>query len=63
MAERVREAGEAAHVLPALLAAAGPAEVALAALEDAALPPAARAIADNAAAVIAAIRSRRGRKS
>jgi ATP phosphoribosyltransferase regulatory subunit len=58
VAERVRDAGAAAHVLPALLAAAGPAEVALAALEDADLPPAARAIADNAAAVIEAIRAR-----
>ncbi|WP_237214348.1 ATP phosphoribosyltransferase regulatory subunit, partial [Falsiroseomonas oryziterrae] len=36
----------------------GPADAALAALEDAALPPAARAIADNAAAVIEAIRAR-----
>jgi ATP phosphoribosyltransferase regulatory subunit len=54
----VRDAGAAAHVLPALLAAAGPAEGALAALEDAALPPAARAIADNAGAVIAALRAR-----
>jgi ATP phosphoribosyltransferase regulatory subunit len=55
---RVAEAGQAAHVLPALLAAAGPADAALAALEDAALPPAARAIADNAAAVVAALRAR-----
>jgi ATP phosphoribosyltransferase regulatory subunit len=58
VAALVREAGEAAHVLPGLLAAAGPAEGALAALEDAKLPPAARAIADNAAAVIAALRIR-----
>jgi ATP phosphoribosyltransferase regulatory subunit len=54
----VREAGEAAHVLPGLLAAAGPAEGALAALGDAKLPQAARAIADNAAAVIEALRAR-----
>lgn len=53
-----REAGGAAQVLPGLLAAAGPAEGALAALEDAALPPVARAIADNAAAVIEALRAR-----
>jgi ATP phosphoribosyltransferase regulatory subunit len=53
-----REAGGAALLLPGLLAAAGPAEGALAALEDADLPPAARAIADNAAAVIAALRAR-----
>ncbi|MGG5822677.1 ATP phosphoribosyltransferase regulatory subunit [Falsiroseomonas sp. HW251] len=58
VAERVRDAGRAAHVLPALLAAAGPADIALEALEEADLPPAARAIADNAAAVIAAIRAR-----
>ncbi|MBX6745769.1 MAG: ATP phosphoribosyltransferase regulatory subunit, partial [Acetobacteraceae bacterium] len=44
--------------LPALLQAAGPADGALAALAAADLPPAARAIADNAAAVIAAIRAR-----
>lgn len=54
----VADAGEAAHGLPALLAAAGPADGALAALEDAALPPTARAIADNAAAVVAALRAR-----
>ncbi len=47
-----------ANVLPPLLQAAGPAEGALAALAAADLPPAARAIADNAAAVIAAIRAR-----
>lgn len=55
-------AGEAgpilAAVLPPLLQAAGPAEGALAALRAAPLPPAARAIADNGAAVIAAIRAR-----
>ena len=58
VAALVRGTGAAAHVLPMLLAAAGPAEGALAALEDAKLPPAARAIADNAAAVIAALRLR-----
>jgi len=50
------EAG--APALTALLAAAGLADGALAALDAADLPPAARAIADNAAAVIAAIRAR-----
>jgi ATP phosphoribosyltransferase regulatory subunit len=54
----VQEAGGALAVLPGLLAAAGPADGALAALEFAALPPAARAIAQNAAAVLAAIRER-----
>lgn len=44
--------------LPALMAATGPAEGALAALDAAALPPAARAIAENAAAVLAAIAAR-----
>ena len=58
VAELAKEAGGAALLLPALLAAAGPAEGALAALEAAALPQAARAIADNAAAVIAALRAR-----
>ncbi len=52
------EAGPPADGLPALLAAAGPADGALAALAAANLPPPARAIADNAAAVIAAIRAR-----
>lgn len=47
-----------ADLLPRLLRAAGPADVALPALADMPLPPAARAIADNAAAVIAAIRLR-----
>jgi ATP phosphoribosyltransferase regulatory subunit len=47
-----------ASALPALLRAAGPAEGALAALADVPLPPAARAIADRAAAVIAVIRAR-----
>ena len=45
-------------VLPPLLQAAGPADGALRVLDEVALPPAARAIADNAAAVIAAIRAR-----
>ncbi len=52
------QAGPLAAALPVLLAAAGPADGALAALAAADLPPAARAIADNAAAVIAAIRAR-----
>jgi ATP phosphoribosyltransferase regulatory subunit len=47
-----------AQTLPALLHAAGPAEGALAALAGVALPDTARAIADRAAAVIAAIRAR-----
>ncbi len=52
-------AGEARiPALPALLQAAGPADGALAALAAAELPAAARAIADNAAAVVAAIRAR-----
>lgn len=54
----VKELGGALAVLPALMAAAGPADGALAALEAADLPPAARAIAENAAAVLAAIRER-----
>jgi ATP phosphoribosyltransferase regulatory subunit len=44
------------QLLPILLAAAGTADGALAALESAALPAAARSIADHAAAVVAAIR-------
>ncbi|WP_426958110.1 ATP phosphoribosyltransferase regulatory subunit [Muricoccus radiodurans] len=52
------EAGPPANFLPGLLAAAGPADGALAALQAANLPSAARAIADNAAEVIAAIRRR-----
>ncbi|WP_043337406.1 ATP phosphoribosyltransferase regulatory subunit [Belnapia moabensis] len=52
------QAGPLAAALPVLLAAAGPADGALAALAAADLPTAARAIADNAAAVIAAIRAR-----
>ncbi|MCB4823877.1 ATP phosphoribosyltransferase regulatory subunit [Roseicella aerolata] len=47
-----------ADLLPRLLQAAGPADAALAALAGMPLPPAARAIADNAVAVIAAIRAR-----
>jgi ATP phosphoribosyltransferase regulatory subunit len=58
VAALAQEAGGAALLLPGLLAAAGPADGALAALEDASLPPAARAIADNAAAVIEALRLR-----
>jgi ATP phosphoribosyltransferase regulatory subunit len=54
----VQEAGGVLAVLPGLLAAAGPADGALAALESAALPPVARAIAQNAADVLAAIRDR-----
>ena len=52
------QAGPLAAALPVLLAAAGPADGALAALASLDLPPAARAIADNARAVIAAIRAR-----
>ncbi|HWL82208.1 MAG TPA: ATP phosphoribosyltransferase regulatory subunit [Roseomonas sp.] len=51
-------AGPPAIGLPALLTAAGPADRALAALREAELPPAARAIADNAAAIVAVIRAR-----
>lgn len=51
-------AGPPAIGLPGLLTAAGPADGALEALAGAELPPAARAIADNAAAIIAAIRVR-----
>jgi ATP phosphoribosyltransferase regulatory subunit len=50
------EAGPLAAALPPLLQAAGPADGALAVLRAVTLPPAAQAIADNAAAVIAAIR-------
>ena len=49
-------AGMPSSLLPVLLAAAGPVDGALAALETADLPPAARAMADNAAAVVAALR-------
>ena len=52
------EAGPLAAALPVLLQAAGAADGALAALAGTGLPPAARAIADNAAAVITAIRAR-----
>ncbi|MBO1078136.1 ATP phosphoribosyltransferase regulatory subunit [Roseomonas haemaphysalidis] len=52
------EAGPPANGLTALLTAAGPADGALAALAQAALPPVARAIADNAAAIVASIRAR-----
>ena len=58
VAEAAAEGGAALADLTALLHAAGPANGALAALAKAKLPPAARAIADNAAAVIAAIRAR-----
>ncbi|MBI0432426.1 ATP phosphoribosyltransferase regulatory subunit [Roseomonas sp. KE0001] len=51
-------AGPPANGLTALLTAAGPADRALQALADAELPPAARAIADNAAAIVTAIRAR-----
>ncbi|MEO3474016.1 ATP phosphoribosyltransferase regulatory subunit [Roseomonas sp. CAU 1739] len=44
--------------LPGLMAATGPADGALAALDAADLPPVARAIAQNAATVLAAIRAR-----
>ncbi len=50
-------AGPIAAVLPALLNAAGPADAALRVLAGLALPPGARAIADNAAVVVAAIRA------
>ncbi|MCX7933415.1 MAG: ATP phosphoribosyltransferase regulatory subunit [Rhodovarius sp.] len=46
-----------AALLPPLLEAAGPADRALAALAAAALPPAPRAIAENAAAVVRAIQA------
>ena len=60
VAERVRQAGAhpALAALSELLAAAGPVDGALAALEEAQLPDAARIIADNAAAVVDAIRAR-----
>ncbi len=56
VAELAAEAGPLAAALPVLLQAAGPADGALAVLAATRLPPAARAIADNAAAVITAIR-------
>jgi ATP phosphoribosyltransferase regulatory subunit len=52
------EVGTPAAPLPALLRSAGPADGALGALAAADLPPAARAVADNAAAVVAAVRAR-----
>lgn len=58
VAERIEGAGAALRALPELLAAAGPVDGALAVLEDVDLPPAARAIAANAAAVVEAIRAR-----
>jgi len=58
VAERIEGAGAALRALPALLAAAGPVDGALAVLDDADLPPAARAIAANAAEVVEAIRAR-----
>jgi len=58
VAALVRELGGALGVLPRLMAAAGPADGALAALDAAGLPPVARAIAENAAAVLGAIRAR-----
>lgn len=57
VAEAAAEGGQALAGLSPLLHAAGPADGALAALEAAHLPPVPRAIADNAAAVIAAIRA------
>ncbi|WP_439547800.1 ATP phosphoribosyltransferase regulatory subunit [Falsiroseomonas sp.] len=55
---RAEAGGGAALLLPALLASAGPVDGALAALAAADLPPAARAIADNAAAIVVALRAR-----
>ena len=59
-AAAVAELGDACGMSPGLLsmllAAAGPVDGALAALEAAQLPPAARAMADNAAAVVAVLR-------
>ena len=57
VAELGAAAGMPPSLLPVLLAAAGPVDGALAALEAADLPPAARAMADNAAAVVAALRA------
>ena len=54
----VQDLGGVLAVLPGLMAAAGPADGALAALEAADLPPVARGIAENAAAVLAAIHAR-----
>ncbi|MGG5890330.1 ATP phosphoribosyltransferase regulatory subunit [Falsiroseomonas sp. HC035] len=58
VAEHATAAGGAALLLPALLAAAGPVDAALAVLHAEALPAAARTIADHAAAVVVAIRAR-----
>ena len=55
----VREsAAPVLHALPALMAASGPADAALAALRVADLPPVARTLSDNAAAILAAIARR-----
>ena len=53
-----RHAGVLADTLTELLLAAGPADRALAALASASLPPTARALADDLAATVAAIRAR-----
>lgn len=58
VAERIEGAGAALRSLPALLAAAGPVDGALAVLDESDLPPTARAIAANAAEVVEAIRAR-----
>ncbi len=58
VAALVEGRGEVAALLPLLLAAAGPAEEAMRALEAALLPEPARLIALNALAVVAAIRAR-----
>jgi ATP phosphoribosyltransferase regulatory subunit len=58
VAVQAAEAGPVAAVLPALLDAAGPWERALEILQAVKLPPGARAIASNAAAVLRAIAAR-----
>lgn len=58
VATLVEGRGRVAAMVPGLLAAAGPAGAALAALEEAELPDAARAIARNAASVVRAIAER-----
>lgn len=58
VAAQVEGRGEVAALLPRLLGAAGPAAEAVRLLEEAPLPPAARAIAENALRVVAAIRAR-----
>jgi ATP phosphoribosyltransferase regulatory subunit len=59
VAAAVRDSGAAVlQALPALMAASGPAKAALAALQKAELPPAARALANDAASIIAAIARR-----